>query len=307
MITNDCYIALMNATYRNPWYHPTRRETGPAVYCTDVTPVAYKDYLIYQRIAGHVWDVVKDGVCVTQRAGLEGARQAIDALAHYILVDDLPRPVLNSEGQRIHATDEGIVNFWRWFSDSCAVDTEGRPLVLYHMSKSGEIAVFDPLRKTDLSSFGFHFGTREQAEFRATQGDFAGDAPTLGAFYLAIPTALPVSHMASFAPDHLADVMMGKGLISADWYEDLQAEHHYCDDVAVGAEMVRILRESGVDGLVYENEREGQGQSWVPFAATQIKSATRNPGSFDPTSPAVDDRPLRRQQFNTPAEQEWAP
>lgn len=54
--------------------------SGPENYSTDAKPVLYRDYLIYQRIAGHVWDVVKDGACITQLAGLNGAKRAIDEL-----------------------------------------------------------------------------------------------------------------------------------------------------------------------------------------------------------------------------------
>lgn len=67
------------ATYRNPW-HTGKEEYGPAFYTTDATPTEYRGYLIYQRVRGSVWDVVKDGVCVTQMAGPNGAREAVDRL-----------------------------------------------------------------------------------------------------------------------------------------------------------------------------------------------------------------------------------
>lgn len=66
-------------TYRNPWHKPGRPEYGPEFYSTDRAPRKYRGYLIYHRLP-EVWDVVKDGVCVTQRAGLNGAMQAIDAI-----------------------------------------------------------------------------------------------------------------------------------------------------------------------------------------------------------------------------------
>lgn len=68
------------ATYRNPWHKPADNRYGPASYETSATPADYGDHLIYERIKDHVWDVVKDGVCVTQMAGPNGARRAIDAL-----------------------------------------------------------------------------------------------------------------------------------------------------------------------------------------------------------------------------------
>ena len=65
--------------YRNPWHNPGRPEYGPAVYSTGVAPKEYRGYLIYHRQT-NVWDVVKDGVCVTQCAGLGGAKRAVDAM-----------------------------------------------------------------------------------------------------------------------------------------------------------------------------------------------------------------------------------
>ena len=76
----------MSATYKNPRHKPSHPMYGPAEYSTDAKPDTYKGYLIYNRIRAHngsgsgCWDVVKDGVCVTQRAGPNGAKSAIDQL-----------------------------------------------------------------------------------------------------------------------------------------------------------------------------------------------------------------------------------
>jgi hypothetical protein len=66
--------------YKNPWHKPQNPIYGPENYSTEAKPVLYRDHLIYERIAGHVWDVVKDGSCITQLAGLNGAKRAIDNL-----------------------------------------------------------------------------------------------------------------------------------------------------------------------------------------------------------------------------------
>ena len=67
----------MITTYANPWHNPLATQYGPAEYRTEVSPTQYRGCLIYQRIAGS-WDVVRDGVCLTQRAGFSGAKAAID-------------------------------------------------------------------------------------------------------------------------------------------------------------------------------------------------------------------------------------
>lgn len=67
------------------------------------------------------------------------------SLPEHIFVNDVPRPTTNSRGQPIHATLEGIENFWKWFEGSKCIDDEGRPLVAYHGTYNGEFDVFDRL------------------------------------------------------------------------------------------------------------------------------------------------------------------
>lgn len=68
------------AQYKNPWHRPGRPEYGPPAYQTDATPEEYRGFLIYNRIPRHCWDVVRGGECITQRAGPNGARRAIDEM-----------------------------------------------------------------------------------------------------------------------------------------------------------------------------------------------------------------------------------
>lgn len=63
--------------YRNPWHSPTEPMYGPEYYETNAKPEEYKGYLIYNRLDG-VFDVVKEGMCLTQMAGPNGAKQWID-------------------------------------------------------------------------------------------------------------------------------------------------------------------------------------------------------------------------------------
>jgi hypothetical protein len=65
------------ATYRNPW-HKSNGSQGPVFYETDAKPSEHAGCLIYERIKGVVWDVVRDGVCLTQRAGPRGAREGAE-------------------------------------------------------------------------------------------------------------------------------------------------------------------------------------------------------------------------------------
>jgi hypothetical protein len=157
---------------------------------------------------------------------------------------------------------------------------------VFHMSKTGSPLVFDPKYKTELSSHGHHFGTPEQANFRQTQYDFSGNSPAMGKYHLSIKNPLEVSHMESYAPDHLAERMMDLKLLSPEKYDALSIKHNY-NSVPIGNELVKVLKKNKYDGLVYRNEKEGPGLSFVPFEPTQIKSAIGNTGTFNPMYPDV--------------------
>jgi len=62
--------------------------------------------------------------------------------ADTITIDGKERPALNSNGQRIAATEEGLRNFWAWFGDSKVVDADGKPLVVYHGTDTGGFTSF---------------------------------------------------------------------------------------------------------------------------------------------------------------------
>jgi hypothetical protein len=156
---------------------------------------------------------------------------------------------------------------------------------VFHAAKA-DVKEFSPKYRTELSSMGFHFGTADQANFRTGQYDFDSKSPNIGKYYLNIENPLEVSHMASFAPDHLAEKMMDMDLLTEDAYDVLSAKNDY-DAIATGDSLVKILKKNGYDGLKYKNEREGEGFSFVPFNPTQIKSAIGNEGTFDPANPVI--------------------
>jgi hypothetical protein len=78
----------VETTYANPLWDPRGKGYGPKVYTTSARPEPYRGHLIYNRIHGYcgggVWDIVKDGVCVSQCAGPNGARREVDKLLQEI-------------------------------------------------------------------------------------------------------------------------------------------------------------------------------------------------------------------------------
>ena len=150
---------------------------------------------------------------------------------------------------------------------------------VFHAAKT-DVKQFSPKHRTELSSMGHHFGTAEQANFRTGQYDFGSQTPNIGKYHLNIENPLEVSHMASYAPDHLAEQLMDMNLLTPERYDALAVKHNY-NSVALGDELAKVLQKNGYDGLKYANEMEGEGFSFVPLKPTQIKSAIGNRGTYD--------------------------
>jgi hypothetical protein len=166
-------------------------------------------------------------------------------VANTIDVDGVQRPTVNSEGKPIHSTDEGIRNFWKWFGDSKVVDEEGRPLVVYHGTKS-DINIFDIDAPRNIAIFkdaqGFYFTKRkDDASVYAGTKDGSNIIPV----YLKIINPLAI--------------------------EDGDFSHTY-----ISPKKLQNYEESGNDGMVFRD-----GDEMVAFHPNQIKSVLGNDGSFN--------------------------
>jgi hypothetical protein len=67
----------MITSYKNPWYEPGGKY-GPPVYTCEKRPmITYRGVQIF-KVWERRYDVVMNGVCITQRAGASNPRQLID-------------------------------------------------------------------------------------------------------------------------------------------------------------------------------------------------------------------------------------
>jgi len=76
-------------TYTNPW----AKDNEPKIYTRNAVPVDYKDCQIV-KVNSNQYDVVKSGVCIGQRGGLEGAKKIAD------LVKDMDNPTYEDVRER---------------------------------------------------------------------------------------------------------------------------------------------------------------------------------------------------------------
>jgi hypothetical protein len=183
-----------------------------------------------------------------------------------IEVDGIQRPTANSLGQPIHATEEGVHSFWRWYADSKFVDEAGRPLVVYHGGS------FDPKSgaKPNTHQQGMFFTTsRKLAESYASKT--RGKDGFLAEAYLKSENPFDKDSDAHTRAPWLRE-----------WISFWRQEDGWVDR-ATGEEMtdsdvIQMIQ----TGMIYDYSGIGSRQRWNDFLAT---ARERHDGYFgeDPT------------------------
>jgi hypothetical protein len=145
--------------------------------------------------------------------------------------------------------------FKRWFGDSKVVDSDGKPLVVYHgavlQNSNDGISIFRE---------GTHFGDSNQAGVAQADAERYQSIkrPDLTLTQSTYPVYLSIKN-----PKRMRDIEDG-------W-----------------PDAVKTAKRKGFDGIVYKNAYEGDGDSWISFNPEQIKSATGNNGNYDPANPDI--------------------
>lgn len=206
------------------------------------------------------------------------------------VVFDIARPIPVKEVDQVIASrpQTNTPAFKRWFGESKVVDDDGNPLVVYHATN----ATFDAFSPQPGADIGFHFGTIDQATERLVRNRpwFTEDQDGVRRHratgqvlegeqflpvYLSIKNPLTVTdpgYFSAYDEDFVFD-LRGSGI-----------------DVTPGdsnESVISAIEAAGYDGLVYENEGEGEGVSYVAFHPWQIKSATGNRGTFNEADPSI--------------------
>lgn len=197
----------------------------------------------------------------------------------------------NSRGQRIHPTDEGVLNFWRWFGDSKVVDEEGRPLVLYRG--------------------GVGAGEMSDAFLNAQPRDgyavFASPSPYLASSYANPDHKYVNTEVGALVPiyvkaDKLVEFPSRDGRF--DMFEfDRRAQQLKPGEVLVVRDVYdtgpRASKETDPEQLYsYRSDVYAYGRG------TQVKSAVSNTGAFSPTEKKIlagQEKPVGPKLNNTAA------
>lgn len=185
--------------------------------------------------------------------------------------------------------------FKKWFVKSKVVNADGTPKLVYHGTTAKTFDVFDT------SAEGAHFGTSEQAASVIARNQGRGGRPKIIPAYLSIQNPLRLPDLGvwdSFNNIH-RHLSVSRHITGAQ--ADAVWEAWQQSDDAGWQALKNALLDNGYDGIVYANELEGSGDSYVVFTSAQIKHATKNIGTFDPSNPNI----LFQTTENAPAVRRW--
>jgi predicted Fe-Mo cluster-binding NifX family protein len=178
----------------------------------------------------------------------------------------------NSLGNPIHATEDGIRNFWKWFSGSVMVDSKGRPKVYYH----GNNDDFDEFQlrwerddyDEDNYGSGWTGGNLGEGFYFTDDKTYAKRFGNVKEYYLKI--------------ENLYDLTVDKNIkLFEKEYEEMK------DDLAYGAHgeaIQQIMKEKKYDGVIAKDAggvAYGSIEIMVP-KSKQIK-LVNNSGKFSNT------------------------
>jgi len=183
-----------------------------------------------------------------------------------ITIDGVERSTVNSNGQKIAQTKEGLENFWRWFGDSKVVDEDGKPLVVYH-GTNADFEAFDKGKvgsATDMGMLGkgFYFGKEITAQHYGNN---------VLSVYLRMENPLNIDNYTS--KEELADYLGVDVSILTEGGTGIKSKQPF---TGVFSDAIRDKKH---DGVITRFEK-------AVFDPTQIKS-TSNRGTFDPNDARI--------------------
>ena len=174
-------------------------------------------------------------------------------------------------------TPEREENFGRWFGGSRVVDGDGKPLRVFHgTQRDFDIFDADASRATDDGNAGrgFYFTSRPDIANAYSRGWADEDGSNIKPVYLSIKDPLHVSSKDTRALENAAKSLGVQAQPEWDGYRQVNPDW--------SREFTARAKAKGHDGVMFRAEGE-----YVAFSPEQIKSATGNRGTFDPSNPNI--------------------
>lgn len=230
--------------------------------------------------------IVTRGGRVSDRKDVKSSKETID-------VDGKTRPTKNSDNKPIYPTEEGIKNFWKWFSGSKITDDKGLPKVHYHTTSAH--ADFTEFRGSEVGTGAMFFS--DNKDFVNELGGTRERTRIIPAY---IKSDKPFDYRnESDRNEILAEIKkelveertrrsktIGKEQAQKIYEQKLKSEKESLENISRGkvnwAEIEqprfqRLLKQAGFDGFYVSEDGVANLAVYDP---NQIKSATGNTGEF---------------------------
>jgi hypothetical protein len=182
-----------------------------------------------------------------------------------IMLDALEE-MLDDRGEMESSTDQTQTKAFKdWFGESKVVDADGKPLVVYHGTRS-DFSEFDFERAV----MGVHFFSANPKHASA----FSGHIDQYSEEHGETPNVMPV-YLSMQNPTIIQGKWLGK---NGNWN---------FDELYIA---IKRAKQAGADGLIIKDFKDfnaGRGDTYIAFEPTQIKSAVGNSGQFDPGNPDI--------------------
>ena len=158
--------------------------------------------------------------------------------------------------------------FREWFGDSKVVDEDGRPLVVFHGTNR------------EFNSFSHDAEQQNDAGF-AGEGFYFMSSKEWGDGYAEVA----VDNSGGEARTIEAYLRMENPKVISDYQEVIKGRD--IRESGVARAVAKEIRESGHDGVILMPKKKGGPREYMVLDPVQIKSATNNRGTFDPSDPDI--------------------
>jgi GGDEF domain-containing protein/adenine/guanine phosphoribosyltransferase-like PRPP-binding protein len=176
-------------------------------------------------------------------------------------------------GLKFSRAQEGTEAFRKWFGDSKVVDSEGKPMVVYHGTPNGGFANFSDEKKGMRTAH-----TAEDVGFHFT--DSASYAESYSEGYK-IESIEAYRQMFGKEP---AGTKMPEAAATYPVYLSIKNPLRVTASKQINKVLIEQATAGGHDGIIADM---GGATEYVAFEPSQIKSATGNNGDFDPANPDI--------------------
>jgi len=177
------------------------------------------------------------------------------------------------EKSLMQTSDNQTPEFKKWFGDSKVVEESGAPQVVYH-GTAGDFTKFSDATSVNQGGSGYYFtadaedGSRYAMQAGWERADQEGASQEMGSNVM--PVTLAISNP--------LNVIEKEGGPTHPWWN-------------ISKQQIAAYKKQGYDGIHVNGFQGGYKGApvdvWIAFSPTQIKSATGNRGTFDPSDPNI--------------------